>query len=31
MKTSYPKDWPTYSKKFTLKVVKGDNMGELMP
>ncbi len=31
MKTSYPKDWSTYSKKFALKVVKGDNMGELMP
>ncbi len=31
MKTSYPKDWSTYSKKFTLKVVKGDNIDELMP
>lgn len=31
MKTSYPKDWPSYSKKFTLKVLKGDNIGELMP
>jgi len=31
MKTTYPKDWPSYSKKFTVKVVKGDNIGELMP
>jgi len=31
VKTSYPKDWPSYQKKFTLKVMKGDNLGELMP
>ena len=31
MKTTYPKDWPSYSKKFTVKVMKGDNIGELMP
>ena len=31
MKTTYPKEWPSYQKKFTLKVMKGDNIGELMP
>ena len=31
MKTTYPKDWPSYQKKFTVKVKKGDNIGELMP
>jgi len=31
VKTSYPKDWPSYQKKFTVKVKKGDNLGELMP
>ena len=31
MKTTYPKDWPGYQKKFTVKVKKGDNIGELMP
>ena len=31
MKTTYPKDWPSYSKKFTVKVMKGDNIGDLMP
>ena len=31
VKTSYPKDWPSYQKKFTLKVMKGDNLGDIMP
>ena len=31
MKNTYPKDWPSYSKKFTIKVMKGDNIGDLMP
>lgn len=31
LKTTYPKEWPSYQRKFTLKVMKGDNIGELMP
>jgi len=31
VKTSYPKDWPSYQKKFTVKVMKGDNLGDIMP
>jgi hypothetical protein len=31
VKTSYPKDWPSYQKKFILKVMKGDNLGDIMP
>jgi len=31
VKTSYPKDWPSYQKKFTLKVKKGGDLGDILP